>query len=355
MGFIANIFGYLLKFCVNICGNYGLAVILFSILIKIILYPMTLKQQKSLKKNQELQPKLNELQEKYKNDQEKLAVEYQNFMKENKFNPFGGCLITFLQLFVLIGVLYVVSNPIKYMEKQDDAAINQMLADALVVQDFSGDKEAYMDFAKEFVQKYSGDSNVQKVIESQHLSGDEEIYLGYYKSTNRYHELKILKEKYDLNFLGINLGDITAQNMGDLRLWIFPILTTIFYYISLWMISAKQKKNKTVMKDADGNEIQMPNMAMMNIMMPLMSGWISFSVPQGMGLYWFMNSVLQIIIQLVTDKVLAKDKKEEKDDSKEFKTVKAETVDENDKPIKEVSKPDPNTSKKKKKNNKKKK
>ncbi len=350
MGLIANIFGYLLKLCFQLCGNsYGWAVILFSVIIKAILFPLTLKQQKSLKQNQELQPKLNELQEKYKNDQQRLALEYQNFMKENKYNPFGGCLLMILQLFVLIGILYVVSNPIKYMEKESDKQINVLLQDAIIKQDFSGDKELFLQDATKFYKANSGDDRIKKMVKEQDLSGDAEIYIAYYKNTNRYHELKILKERYDLSFFGINLGDITAQNMSDLRLWIFPVLTTIFYYISLWMISKKQNKNKQVMKDADGNEIEMPNMATMNILMPLMSGWISFSVPQGMGLYWFSNSFLQVAIQWVTDLLLDKEEKN-KSDEVVVEAIKEDEDDNN--PIKDDNKskgPNPNSSKKKKK------
>ena len=128
---IAYTFGYLLKFWFWLCGNYGLAMILFSITIKLILFPMTLKQQKSLKKNQELQPKLNELQQKYANNQEQMAIEYQKFMKENKFNPFGGCLLSIVQIFVLFGVLYVVINPMKYMEKYDKAQLDEAYSNLL--------------------------------------------------------------------------------------------------------------------------------------------------------------------------------------------------------------------------------
>jgi YidC/Oxa1 family membrane protein insertase len=117
------------------------------------------------------------------------------------------------------------------------------------------------------------------------------------------------------------------------------------------MVSAKQKKNTPKMKDADGNEIEMPNMATMNILMPLMSGWISFSVPQGMGLYWFCNGFLQVIIQLVTDKFITKND-EKSSNGTVIEPVEA-VVDEDI--IKEESKgPNPNQSKKKKKNKKKK-
>jgi len=349
---ISNIFGYVLKFCLDICGNYGLAVILFSVIIKAIIFPLTLKQQKSLKKNQELQPKIQELQNKYKNDQEKLNIEYQKFMKENKFNPFGGCLLMIFQLIVLIGVLYIVSNPMTYMEKADQKTIDTKLQAALIKQDFSGDIDKFEAEAHSYVMKNSGEKYVKEIIEKNKVSGDVNIYIEAYKKTNRYYELKVLKEEYDLHLFGVDLGDITAQNPSNLRLWVFPILTTIFYYLSLWMVSRKQKKQKV--KDANGNEVEMSNMMAMNIMMPLMSGWISYSVPQGMGLYWFINSFLQIIIQLITDKIIDKDKTTTIVNNNGKKEVILEPIeaikeDEEKKDKNPIKGPNPNKSKKKKK------
>ena len=307
---IAYVFGYVLEFWLKIFGNYGVAVIMFTITIKAILLPLTIKQQKSTEKTQELQPKLNELQEKYKDDKQKLSEEYQKFMSENKFNPFGGCLIAIVQLFVLLGVFYVVANPLQYMEKNSKEEIIIRLEQAIIKEDFSGDQSAYLAEIEKLVE--SGDTLTDFDFSGDHVpTGVRLKYVQDYMNRNRYHELKIMNnnDKYDMNFLGINLGDVTANNMQDWKLWIFPILTTIFYYLSMWMLTRKQKQTQKKMKDANGNEIEMPNMMAMNFMMPLLSGWISFSVPQGMGLYWFSNSLLQIIIQFITEKVTNKDKK----------------------------------------------
>ncbi|MBR6252500.1 MAG: YidC/Oxa1 family membrane protein insertase [Clostridia bacterium] len=316
---IASIFGYVLRFWLEIFGNYGVAIIMFTITVKVILLPLTIKQQKSTEKTQELQPKINELQEKYKDDKEKLSQEYQKFMAENKFNPFGGCILAIVQLLVLLGVFYVVANPLKHMHLLNENQIKAKLESVIIDEDYSGDTALYIAKVEEFAG--SGEK-----IDSTEFSGDvipsemRTKFINNYISTNRYYELRILNshkdlldsdKEIDMNFLGINLGDITAQHMSDWKLWIFPILTTIFYYLSMWMITRKQKKTQKTMKDADGNEIQMPNMMAMNFMMPLLSGWISFSVPQGMGLYWFSNSLLQIIIQFITEKATNKDKKDD--------------------------------------------
>ena len=82
---IARVFGYLMNFIFGIVGNYGWAIIIFTILIKIALLPFSIKQQKSLKDAQEIQPLIQELQKKYANDQQKFMQEYQKILKEKRF------------------------------------------------------------------------------------------------------------------------------------------------------------------------------------------------------------------------------------------------------------------------------
>jgi len=340
---IAVTFGYLLKFIFSIVGNYGWAIVIFSFVIKLILLPFTLKQHESVKKSQELQPKLAEIQEKYANDQEKLALEYQKFMTENKYNPFGGCLISILQIFIILGIFYVVRSPLTYMEKLSKEEVNDKIKEYLLAQN---DKNSIISVSGEKIETLSinsGDSisgntiNIVKennaeilVVSGENkvatlitISGDninfingEEvntISIEDYKNRNRYIELTLLKELYGdkLVFLGIDLGDITSNNWGNIKLWIIPVLTVITYYISLYMVSKGQKTQTQKMKDADGNEIEMPNMMAMNFTMPLLSGWIALTTPQGMGLYWFASSLFQIISQFFVKKKINSDKDSE--------------------------------------------
>ena len=277
MGAIASLFGYVLDIWYNICQNY-VSIILFALTIKAIMFPLTWKQQKSMKKTQEMQPKLLALQEKYKDNQEAMMLEYQKLMSENKYNPFGGCLLTFIQLPILLGVFYVVASPLTYMEKMEQPKIDEYVQQIVINDVYSGDQLA---FEKAY-------PDPAKAVEE-------------YKKVNRYYELKIIKDNdlYNLDFFGINLGDIASENKSDFTLLIIPVLTTVFLYLSLYVVQSDTKKQqKQVMKDADGNEIPMPNMMAMNFVMPLMSGYIAYVVPQGMGLYWFTNSLIQIIMQI---------------------------------------------------------
>ena len=122
--FFANIFGYLLNFIYNFVSNYGLAMILFTLVIKIVMLPLSIKQQKMLKKSSKLQEKMKVLQFKYKNDPEKLNQEMMNLYKEEKMNPFSGCLSTIIQFILLISIFYMVRSPLTYMKKVDTDVVN---------------------------------------------------------------------------------------------------------------------------------------------------------------------------------------------------------------------------------------
>lgn len=104
MGAIANLFGYLLNFLYNLFNNYGIAIIVFTILLRIVLIPITVSQQKSMKKNAKVQEKMKEIQKKYKNNPEKLNQETIELYKREKVSPFSGCLSSIIQIILIISV-----------------------------------------------------------------------------------------------------------------------------------------------------------------------------------------------------------------------------------------------------------
>ena len=121
----ANLFGYILNFIYNIVNNYGLAIIIFSILIKIILLPLSIKQQKTMKKTTKIQNKLKEIQFKYKNDPENLNRATMELYKTENMSPFSGCFSGIVQIILLFAVFYLVRSPLTYMKKIDANIINK--------------------------------------------------------------------------------------------------------------------------------------------------------------------------------------------------------------------------------------
>lgn len=308
LSFIASVFGYAMSFIYGLVQNYGIAIILFTVLVKIILLPLTIKQQKSMEKMQELQPLYQELQRKYGNDQQRLSLEYQKLLKEKNMNMMSGmgcsgCLLQLIQFPIILGLFYMMVSPLTYILKLPQEEIDQY---------------------KQNLNSYYA----SQIIESKQNSGETlteaeiaEINSGDYLQNSRYHELVIAKQEklFNMQFLGINLGDIANENRGNFLLYIIPVLCMGITFISLRISSktldeSKKKENIKANNDEKGmttanEEMPMPDMRVMNTMMPIMTGYIAFIAPQGLGLYWTTNSLLQLIQMRVLKKM--KDKKKD--------------------------------------------
>ena len=104
--------GYIISLIYNFVQNYGLAIILFTIIVKLILLPLQIKSQKAMKKQQKIQPIIAELQKKYANDQQRLQQEMMKVYKENNVSMTGGCLPLLIQMPILIGLYRVIQSPL---------------------------------------------------------------------------------------------------------------------------------------------------------------------------------------------------------------------------------------------------
>jgi len=112
---ISRPFGALLRIIFDFTGNYGYSIILFTILTRILLLPINIKQTQSTKKMNELNPKMKEIQTKYKNNPEKMNQELMNLYKEHNYNPASGCLPALIQIPIIIALFGVLHNPTKFV------------------------------------------------------------------------------------------------------------------------------------------------------------------------------------------------------------------------------------------------
>ena len=290
--FFANIFGYLLNFINNFVGNYGLAIILFTVLIKIIMLPLSIKQQRTMKKSTELNEKIKVLQFKYKNDPEKLNREMMDLYKKENMSPFSGCLSTIAQFILLISIFYMVRCPLTYMEKINNDQINtyvQQLKDGGITVN-----QAYseIDIIREL------DYLKEKMPEDEGLN----------------------KINLNMNFCGLDLSKIPQQNLNDWTVYIIPALYIISTFISMKITTSMQKKSKkndgvidiTEKEEKDSKEEEKNEMEdmmeqsnkMMSWMMPIMSVSISLVAPLGLAFYWLVNNILMIGERLVLNKII---------------------------------------------------
>ena len=298
--FFANIFGYLLELLYNLVNNYGLAIILFTILIKILLLPLSIKQQRSLKKSNEMQEKMKVIQFKYKNNPEKLNQEIMNLYKTEKISPFSGCLTAIVQLLLLLSIFYLVRSPLTYMEKMPTEDINKYVSQLQEEGKEVSGVYPEIDLIREYnwlKEKNPDDANIDKM-------------------------------NLQMNFLGLDLSKIPQQNMTDYTVYIIPLLYILSSFISIRMTTAmqqkqqgKNKKTKLLIDGETGKELTeeakeevkeeeneidavMQTNKMMSWMMPIMSISIAFIAPLGLALYWLMNNILMIIERLVLNKIV---------------------------------------------------
>ncbi len=115
LGVIAKPLGWLLSLLYNVINNYGITIILFTIIVKSCLYPLYIKQTKSMARMSDVQPKMLALQQKYANDKETLNIKMAELYKEEKFNPMGGCLPMLIQMPIIMGLFALLRQPMNYM------------------------------------------------------------------------------------------------------------------------------------------------------------------------------------------------------------------------------------------------
>lgn len=292
--FFANLFGYLLQFLYGLVNNYGIAIILFTVIIKLILLPLSIKQQKTMKKSSELQEKMKVIQFKYKSDPEKMNQEMMSLYKSENMSPFSGCLTAIVQLLLLLSIFYLVRSPLTFMEKIPTENINHYV-------------QQLQENGKTVSQVYP---EIDLIREHQFL-----------KEKNP-EDANVDKLNIQMNFLGLDLSKIPQQNMTDYTVYIIPALYILSSFISIRMTTAMQLKNANKQKEEkatiDGNtgkelipqeennemDAVMQTNKMMSWMMPIMSISIAFIAPLGLALYWLISNILMIVERLILNKVV---------------------------------------------------
>ena len=316
MGFISEIFGYLLNWLYNFFNNYGIAIIVFSIILRIILIPITIKQQQSLKKSAKLQKEMADIQKKYKNNPEKLNQETIELYKREKMSPFSGCLSSILQLIIILSVFFLVSQPLTYMPRMNKEEQAQLVEKytAEMTESGYGQNNNYKQIALlDYVETRYQDLNNQ--LAQENVENREELEA----QREEYNKLRL-----NMEFLGLDLSKVPTQSLNDWKVYIIPGLYVITSVISIkitTMTENKKKKKDIIVQNAEGKEeepdpmeqMQAMNKSMM-YMMPIMSVMIAVIAPLGLALYWLISNVLMIIERLIINKIMeVKESKQEEE------------------------------------------
>lgn len=287
--FFANIFGYILNWIYLLVKNYGLAIIIFSILTKLAMLPLSIKQQKTLRKNEKIQEEMKILQIKHKGNPERLNQEMMELYKREKINPFSGCFSVIIQMVLIIAMFMLVKSPMTYMAKVDSNIISTQIDN---IKKENGDESVSAQYPEMSVIKYLKNNNLK----------DNEMYI-------------------NMDFAGLDLSKVPQENLDDVTVYIIPVLYVISSVISIRMTTNKAKASKkeeenAVIKEEDKNEFDQAEMTAqmnksMSWMMPILSVSISLVAPLGLALYWLVNNVMMIIERLILNKVFSKEEKED--------------------------------------------
>lgn len=282
---IAKVLGKLLFFIYNIpfINNYGVAIIIFTIIVKMFLLPLTLKQLKSAAKMQEVQPLIAEIQKKYKNDRDTLGKETMRIYQENKINPASGCLPLLIQMPILFSLFFVVSQPLKLLLGKSEDTVKKIVD---VVGGLTKNSSHHItnDLAYSQIEslKYLNDNiNNSEIMSkvSQYIKPSEII---------------------NMDFLGLNLGVIPTLDTSKLfgpnmfyywALLIIPVIAVISTYYST--------KISMVGNPASASN---PTMKYMLYFGPVMTLVFSFQIPLGVIVYWTTGYLFQIVQQIFINK-----------------------------------------------------
>lgn len=271
--FIQIPFGYVLEFFYGFFHNYGIALILFSLAVKVILLPLSMKQKKSMMKTSRLQPKVKQIELACGDDKQKYQQEVNQLYKDEGVSMMGGCLWSLLPLLILFPLYNVIREPLQYLLHLTDSQVESIQAAFAAAKGIDVKKvDAYWQYTAAADMATYGKGIVENV-----------------KSIN-------------FNFLGINLGEQPSYKFWKLRSWseigglLIPIVSGGLNYLSMFI---SQKTNDTVITDDKGNRDDASAAAAqtgkaMTFMMPLVSVVFGYIMPLGLSIYWIAQSVLGI-------------------------------------------------------------
>jgi len=283
-------FGYLMSWLYQLTTNYGWTLILFAIVVKFILYPVTAKSKKSTMKMSRLTPRVKAIQKKYENDQQKQSEAMRALYKEEGVSMGGGCLWSFVPLLILFPLYAVVRQPITYMLHETAEIAAQIVA---VIKE--GAPELFN--ANNFYEQMAAAPVIPNFA-----AALKEAIPAIKDST---------LEGVNFNFYGIDLGAIPQFNVFQWEKWdwahigsfLIPLLSAGSQVLSM-VISQKMNnslvtdekglEDKETAKDSQANQTSKTMMWMM----PLMSLWIGFTLPCALSLYWLVQGVVSTLMDL---------------------------------------------------------
>ena len=292
-------FGYLMDWLYRITNNYGISLILFAVIVQLVLLPITAKSKRSTMKMSRLQPRIKDIQTRYAHDQQKQNELITKLYQDEGVSMGGGCLWSFVPLFIMLPLYTVVRQPIVYMLHENLDVATQII-EAIRTANSS---------------LFTGNDFYDQIVAARYIAE----YADVVKAAVPEVAARTL-EGINFGFLGINLGEIPQFNIFGAN-WVWDwahiggfLMALLSAGNQVITMKVSQKMNDSVITDEKGiqdketaaNSQSAQSMKTMMYTMPLMMLWIGFTVPAGLSLYWFIGGVVRTIEDAILTKHLRK-------------------------------------------------
>ena len=316
---IVKLFGYLMNGIYIVLDkigipNVGLAIIIFTLITRIILYPSTVKQQKSSKIMNIIQPEIKAIQAKYEgqNDQQSMMMQQQEIKavyEKYGTSMTGSCVQLLIQMPIILALYRVIMNIPAYVPQVKEKFLNIFnlinssdLANKIT--EFINGNEAYKKLGAEFgsIDTFTGEALTNKVIDFLNKINPMQMKEFASKFANSDAIMNSYAEVEKVNaFLGLNLSTEPSAYGFTLKGIIIPALAALSQYLSVLVMQGQNKK-KTVNGVEEEPDQMQQTMKSMNIMMPLMSAFFCWSFASGIGIYWIASSIFMMITYMIVNK-----------------------------------------------------
>lgn len=271
-------FAWLTRMFYQWTGSYGVAIILFTLVVKLVILPFQLKSKKSMMRMNRMQGKIKDIQTRFANNKERQQQEMADLYAREGINPMGGCLWSFIPLPILIALYYIIRTPLRYFMNLSETVIAEIrtLAESLgYVAATEGNAVAY-----------------EQIYLSKFIHEHWDSFVGKFDG--------LLDVNYQ--FLGLDLAETASNVMGQFphggwAVWGLLLLPFIAAALQLVMSIASMKASSNTMNGSN---------KMMLYLFPLMTIWMGFMFPAALCLYWIVNSAFSAVQELLLNKVFAK-------------------------------------------------
>ena len=271
-------FAWLTRMFYEWTGSYGVAIILFTLVVKLVILPFQLKSKKSMMRMNRMQGKIKDIQTRFANNKERQQQEMADLYAREGINPMGGCLWSFIPLPILIALYYIIRTPLRYFMNLSETVIAEIrtLAESLgYVAATEGNAVAY-----------------EQIYLSKFIHEHWDSFVGKFDG--------LLDVNYQ--FLGLDLAETASNVMGQFphggwAVWGLLLLPFIAAALQLVMSIASMKASSNTMNGSN---------KMMLYLFPLMTIWMGFMFPAALCLYWIVNSAFSAVQELLLNKVFAK-------------------------------------------------